>query len=99
MDFCGVSFSSPAPDSTVLCRFRKELTDNGTYDKLLVEINRQLEEHEIIVRQGIIADTSITPTLRKPKGKKMYYLPEGEHTSPLQEVKQKGVRSQLGKTR
>ena len=91
MHFCGISFSSPAPDSTVLCRFRKELTDSGTYDKLLVEINRQLEQHEILVREGVITDASITSTPHKPKGKKVYYLPEEEYTPPLQEVKKKGV--------
>ena len=91
MDFCGISVTDSAPDSTVLCRFRKELTEQGTYDKLLVEINRQLEEKGIIVNQGIIADASITITPRKPKGKKTYHLPEGEYTLPLKEVKKKGV--------
>mgnify|MGYP001801734272 CR=1 FL=1 len=67
MDFCGINFTISAPDSTVLCRFRKELTECGTYDKLLVEITRQLPENEIIVKKGISTDASNTPQTQRKK--------------------------------
>ncbi|XWN34691.1 MAG: IS5 family transposase [Roseivirga sp.] len=91
MAFCGVKALDPVPDSTLLCRFRKKLTQTQAYDRLLEAINRQLEQHELLVCKGTIVDASITPTARRPKGKKVYAFSEGEYRPPLEEVKQKGV--------
>jgi len=38
------------------------------------KINQQLVEKELLLQQGAIIDASITPTPRKPKGKKAYEL-------------------------
>jgi len=46
------------------------LTEKKAYDKILEAINRELEKHKILVKKGAIIDASITPTPRKPKGKK-----------------------------
>lgn len=45
------------------------LTKVNAYEELFKEINRQLEEHEIIVKKGAIVDASIVDTPLKPKGK------------------------------
>ena len=39
MKFCGLQLENNVPDHTVLCRFRKELTDNKTIELLFNEIN------------------------------------------------------------
>jgi IS5 family transposase len=93
MKFCGLSFQDNVPDHSVLSRFRKHLTEKNAYQGLIKEINKQLEQAGILVKQGAIVDASITPTPRKPKGKKAYALPQkGESAEQkLEEVIKKGV--------
>lgn len=70
--FCGMSIEQSAPDHSTLSRFRSLLTKNNAYEALFKEINRQLELHNIIVKQGAIVDASIIDTPLKPKGKSKY---------------------------
>jgi len=70
--FVGISMNGSVPDNSVISRFRTVLTDAKAYDKLLVQMNKQLESHGILVRTGAIVDASITDTQRKPRGKKGY---------------------------
>ena len=77
--FAGVSLNNPAPDSTTVCRFRSELVKKGVYEKLLNEINRQLEEKRILVKKGVIVDASVTDTPRCPNGKKEYEVVRDRH--------------------
>lgn len=70
--FVGLPLDSDVPDHSIISKFRTALTKADAYEKLLNEINRQLEEHKILVRTGIIVDASITDTPRKPRGKKEY---------------------------
>jgi hypothetical protein len=46
---------------------------------ILNQINSQLTGHGVLVKQGAISivDASVTPTLRKLKGKSSYTLAEG----------------------
>ena len=74
MKFCGLRLEDQVPDHSAICRFRKELTKRNGYESLLNEINTQLENHSILVKKGTIIDASITPTPRKPKGKKEYEI-------------------------
>ena len=67
--FCGLTIDQPSPDHSTLSRFRSTLTKVNAYEELFKEINRQLEEHEIIVKKGAIVDASIVDTPLKPKGK------------------------------
>ena len=53
--FCGFD-DMEMPDATTLGRFRNFLIDNGLLSKLLDEINRQLEEYGLKVKN---ADTAI----------------------------------------
>ncbi|XWN35282.1 MAG: IS5 family transposase [Roseivirga sp.] len=89
--FCGLNADHPTPDHSVISRFRKVLTQAEAYQLLLLEVNRQLEILGLLIQKGTIVDASITPTARRPKGKKIYALPTGEYRPPLEEVKQKGV--------
>jgi IS5 family transposase len=63
--------------------------ERGRY--LLNQINSQLTGHGVLVKQGAaIVDASVTPTLRKPKGKSSYTLAEGKEP-PLDKTWQPGV--------
>ncbi len=90
MNFCGLRFEDSVPDHSVICRFRKELTDKDAHEELLNAINNQLENHSILVKQGAIIDASITPTERKPKGKKEFEITD-EDPPKLETVHKKGV--------
>jgi len=71
--FCGLSVEDDVPDHSVISRFRKELTEKKAYDRLLRKINKQLKNHDIIVKSGSAKiDASITETPLKPKGKTTY---------------------------
>ncbi|MEO9022941.1 MAG: IS5 family transposase [Ginsengibacter sp.] len=76
MKFVGLTLEDSVPDNTVLSRFRTELTKKDAYEKLLTNINDQLEAKGILLKQGAIVDASITDTLRKPRGKKEYEVVE-----------------------
>ena len=95
--FVGLSLDSRVPDHSVISRFRTALTKNNAYESLLNEINKQLEEHHILVRTGVIVDASITDTQRKPRGRKTYEAVEdrneetGEVEQKLEEQVQKHV--------
>jgi IS5 family transposase len=97
--FVGISMENEVPDSTTICRFRNMLVKADAYERLLSEINRQLEEKRIIVKSGAIVDASITDTLRRPRGKKQYEMVEDrkEEESAASIVKTKLVeRPQRG---
>ena len=88
--FVGVSMDDNVPDHSVISRFRTALTNSGAYEKLLNEVNKQLEEHNILLRTGVIVDASITDTPRKPRGKKQYEAVE-DRNEETGEVSTRGV--------
>ena len=58
--FAGLSLEDAVPDSTTIFRFRNLLVEAGLYDRLLDEINRQLEARGVLVKRGAIVDASVT---------------------------------------
>jgi len=72
MNFVGLTLDDDVPDNTVLSRFRTELTKKKAYEKLMDNINGQLEKKGILLKKGAIVDASITESPRKPRGKKEY---------------------------
>ena len=87
MRFCGLQLEDEVPDHSVVCCFRKALSQTGAWDVLLDVINSQLKVRGVLVKQGGIIDASITPTPRKPHGKRSYTLSEEPGTPPTKEVK------------
>jgi len=85
--FCGLNIEEPAPDHSTLSRFRKALTEQGAYDDLFKEINRQLEANNIIVKSGAIVDASIVDTPLRPKGKTIHKVTEDRKDEEEVEVK------------
>lgn len=74
--FCGMTIEQIAPDHSTLSRFRTALTKTKTFDKLFASINKQLEQHNIIVKKGLIIDASVVDTPLRPKGKTTYKVTE-----------------------
>jgi IS5 family transposase len=72
--FCCIAMDEKVPDSTVLCRFRVALNQHNAFEELLKTINERMEEGGLMIIKGAIVDASVTPTLRKPRGKKEFTL-------------------------
>ena len=60
MVFTGFSIGEKLPDETTFCRFRNKLIAQNKYEKLLSEINRQLEGHNLKVKQASVAIVDAT---------------------------------------
>lgn len=65
--FTGFSISSPLPDHSTICRFRNNLLELGLYEKLLDEINIQIESKGLMVKKGAIVDATIIESSRRPR--------------------------------
>jgi IS5 family transposase len=74
--FCGLTLEQVAPDHSTLSRFRTQMTNAKVYEKLFKELNKQLENHKIIVKTGAIVDASVIDTPLKPKGKLTHQVVE-----------------------
>lgn len=74
--FCGMHIDEVSPDHSTISRFRTLMTKKKAYEKLFKEINKQLEQHEIIVKTGAIIDASVIDTPLRPKGKNNYKVTE-----------------------
>jgi IS5 family transposase len=59
--FCRLELSGSIPDPTTLGRFRTRLVEHDVWEKLLGEVNRQLEEKHIIMTEGRINIIDATP--------------------------------------
>ena len=59
--FCRLELSADIPDATTLGRFRQQLVGHDLWERLLGEVNRQLEEKHIIMTEGRINIIDATP--------------------------------------
>lgn len=81
MKFVGLTLEGDVPDHSVLSRFRTGLTQKGAYEKLMEQINGQLEVKGVLLKKGAIVDASITDSPRKPRGEKQYGV-AGDRNEP-----------------
>jgi IS5 family transposase len=65
--FSGFSLGSTLPDHSTICRFRNTCMELGIYEKLFTEINRQIESHGLLVKEGAIVDATIVESSRRPR--------------------------------
>ena len=84
--FCGMHIDQVSPDHSTISRFRTLMTKKKAYEKLFKEINRQLEQHKIIVKTGAIIDASVIDTPLRPKGKNNYKVTEDREDEKEVEV-------------
>lgn len=66
--FCGFALDEATPDETTICRFRQALTGAGLRDRLLEELNRQLDGRGLMLKQGTMIDaTLVAAQARAPR--------------------------------
>ena len=70
--FCGILMDGAVADSRVLCRFRNALNKHNAFEEILNAINLFMESEGLMITKGAIIDASVTPTLRKARGKKEF---------------------------
>ena len=64
--FAGFSLEDETPVHTTICRFRCQLVEKGLLQKLLDEVNRQLQSQGKLVKKGCIVDASIISSAARP---------------------------------
>jgi IS5 family transposase len=57
--FCGIPLDAETPDHSSIWRFRQTLDALGLSEKLLAEVNRQLDARGLIVKRGTLVDATI----------------------------------------
>jgi transposase, IS5 family len=66
--FVGLALADPVPDHSTLSRFRGELSRRGLAERLLAELNRQLDARGLMVKAGTLIDASLVEAdCRRPK--------------------------------
>jgi transposase, IS5 family len=66
--FVGLALADPVPDHSTLSRFRSELTRRDLTERLLVELNRQLDAKGLVVKRGTLIDASLVAAdCRRPR--------------------------------
>ena len=67
--FAGIPLAESVPDHSSIWRFREQLARRGLAERVLVEINRQLDARGLIIRRGTLIDaTIVAAAVRPPKG-------------------------------
>lgn len=66
--FAGIPLSDSVPDHSSIWRFREQLARRGLAERLLAEINRQLDGKGLIVRRGTLIDATILEAAVRPPG-------------------------------
>lgn len=57
--FVNLGWTDGTPDHSTISRFRKALTERGLTERLFAEVNRQFEEHRLLVKKGTLLDATI----------------------------------------
>ena len=66
--FVGLALADPVPDHSTLSRFRSELVRRGLAERLLAELNRQLDARGLMVKAGTLIDASLVAAdCRRPR--------------------------------
>ncbi|AVT78435.1 transposase, IS4 family protein [Rhodopseudomonas palustris] len=66
--FAGLSLDDETPDHSTIWRFRERLTKMGLIEELFAELQRQLDTHGLLIKQGTLIDASmVTSAARRPR--------------------------------
>lgn len=69
--FVGLGLRQQVPDHSTMSRFRAQLSRHGLGERLMAEVNRQLEAQRLILKQGTIVDaTVVAAAVNPPAGPK-----------------------------
>ena len=66
--FAGIPLAEAVPDHSSIWRFREQLARRGLAEKLLAEVNRQLDTRGLILRRGTLIDATIIGAAVRPPG-------------------------------
>ena len=65
--FCGIPLDQETPDHNSIWRFRQTIARLGLEDKLLAEVNRQLDRRGLVIKRGNLVDaTIIAAAVKRP---------------------------------
>ena len=64
--FAGIPLAESVPDHSSIWRFREQLARHGLAEKLLAEVNRQLDARGLILRRGTLIDATILEAAVRP---------------------------------
>ena len=65
-EFLLLDMGLPAPDHSIICHFRTELTRLGIMDKLLRELNKQFKKHGISrIQEGDVATEGLSERIHR----------------------------------
>ena len=64
--FAGIPLAESVPDHSLIWRFREQLARHGLAEKLLAEVNRQLDARGLILRRGTLIDATILEAAVRP---------------------------------
>jgi IS5 family transposase len=64
--FCGIPLDEATPDHSSIWRFRQTIEKLDLSEKLLAEVNRQLDARGLIVRKGTLVDATIIAAAAAP---------------------------------
>ncbi len=64
--FCGIPLDEETPDHSSIWRFRQRIEKLGLSERLLAEVNRQLDARGLIVKRGTLVDATIIAAAVKP---------------------------------
>lgn len=64
--FVGLPLDQPVPDFTTFWNFQEDLIAQGLIDDMFTEINRQLEQQGLMIKQGTIVDAAIVESSNRP---------------------------------
>jgi transposase, IS5 family len=66
--FCGFALDAETPDHVTIHRFRETLRQLGLADRIFEEVNRQIDNRGLILRQGTLIDASLVDAaVKRPK--------------------------------
>ena len=69
--FVGLGLKQQVPDHSTISRFRAQLSRRGLGERLMAEVNRQLDAQHLILKHGTIVDaTVVTAAVNPPAGPK-----------------------------
>jgi len=68
--FVGLGLQDAVPDETTLVRFRQRLRAQGLHEQLLALVNRQLEQHGLILKTCTLVDATLLQAARRAPAKK-----------------------------
>src|ERR687886_442081 len=66
--FAGIPLAESVPDHSSVWRFREQLARRGLAERLLAEVNRQLDAKGLVLRRGTLIDATILDAAVRPPG-------------------------------